>query len=1205
LDPRSDSGSISGSVDGSRSRSDRSRSASDRSSRSRSDRSDGHSSRGSGGSDDGNDEDDLSESEDSEFADVLDESFHSTPAKPLSSATATPATAAAATEKAGPRGRAPAAAWASPTLQAALQTTAGASAAGVGAARRAAAAIDAAAVSSESSDEANESEADASESDARVHADTNDNEDEAADNSGRRARPRTRLRAAAAAAAANGGAGSDADDDADAGASTGAAGGRPTGWLSRAISGIKGVFSWRAGAEYSDAEDEAADNADADAAAEADEGAEANTDDSADVATGARTGSVTQQGSRRASRAGASLPAAAAAAAAETGASLSVSDSFVSSGSGSGSSMTASSMSDRSFDGGDARASAPAVRVSAPAAGTRARASASTALRGSVSGVRVSGSRAGTALANPSVTSVKTEAAAPVARVRASVSASVSSSVAGAAAAAGSARGSRRLDSAAPPTVTEYEAETSAPASASSSFSLFSFFRKPSVVDTAAAPVAALPAAAAAATPAQAAAADGFPSSFYTSSTSASAALAASAAASASARRYDGVPAVADVSRPSFQRACARSRSPPAVGTGGGGGGDGDDSDDLSGDDAEGFISVQPGTTLLDRYYVIDRAGKGTFGTVLDVYDLVRRRRIALKVVRSVRRYLDAAKTEVDIVLRLQLKDPAGESGCVRLVKHFTLDFDRQRHMCIGFEKLGLSLYSFSKRNGHRGFRLCDVRRIAFQLLISLAFCHQEGLVHTDLKPENILLQSSRYGTSVLGEPTHIAALARLRERVGKDEPVGSSRSRSRSHSRSRSSSSRSRDRSDSRSNSSGDGGRNRPDTDEQEQLEREAGTYTPTPLRRQLPAPYRVPLDATVRLIDFGAATFPEHRHTSIIATRQYRPPEVILRLGWGYASDVWSAACILLELFTGELLFATHDDLEHLALMERVLRRALPADMLARAYKESAAGGDAAAGSRSVPSGGNSTSGRSSSSSSSSNSSSSGSGSGGPSYPARDWDETRRRSGSTLRATELVRGDTYGLRWPENAVDAPSYYVVKDALTLHQCVFAGAESTLRPGEALPAFGRTPVPGPLVRAAHAAGLPVGAPAVAAAEAQERRQQQQEREQLALGHSVVAAAAPAGAAPLVSASADAGGSEAAGPAPAAAVRADCVANHHPPVEELTAFYELLDLMLAYDPANRPSAKAALGHRFFAAERVDTPPPKFLWSSAPLPPHRHN
>lgn len=60
-------------------------------------------------------------------------------------------------------------------------------------------------------------------------------------------------------------------------------------------------------------------------------------------------------------------------------------------------------------------------------------------------------------------------------------------------------------------------------------------------------------------------------------------------------------------------------------------------------------------------------------------------------------------------------------------------------------------------------------------------------------------------------------------------------------------------------------------------------------------------------KVIDFGGSTYDNERKASIVNTRQYRAPEVILDLGWSFPSDGWSAGCIAAELYQGELLFAT----------------------------------------------------------------------------------------------------------------------------------------------------------------------------------------------------------------------------------------------------------------------------------------------------------
>jgi dual-specificity kinase len=61
-------------------------------------------------------------------------------------------------------------------------------------------------------------------------------------------------------------------------------------------------------------------------------------------------------------------------------------------------------------------------------------------------------------------------------------------------------------------------------------------------------------------------------------------------------------------------------------------------------------------------------------------------------------------------------------------------------------------------------------------------------------------------------------------------------------------------------------------------------------------------------------------------VSTRHYRAPEVLLGMGWSFPCDVWSVGCILVELYTGEALFQTHDNLEHLAMMEACIGRFPP---------------------------------------------------------------------------------------------------------------------------------------------------------------------------------------------------------------------------------------------------------------------------------------
>ena len=79
------------------------------------------------------------------------------------------------------------------------------------------------------------------------------------------------------------------------------------------------------------------------------------------------------------------------------------------------------------------------------------------------------------------------------------------------------------------------------------------------------------------------------------------------------------------------------------------------------------------------------------------------------------------------------------------------------------------------------------------------------------------------------------------------------------------------------------------------------------------------IPIDTRIKVIDFGGATFEHEKHSTIINTRQYRGPEVTLELGWSFPSDIWSVGCMIAEIYSGDLLFTTHDNLEHLSMMEK----------------------------------------------------------------------------------------------------------------------------------------------------------------------------------------------------------------------------------------------------------------------------------------------
>ncbi|KAI4984629.1 hypothetical protein ZWY2020_017259 [Hordeum vulgare] len=263
-------------------------------------------------------------------------------------------------------------------------------------------------------------------------------------------------------------------------------------------------------------------------------------------------------------------------------------------------------------------------------------------------------------------------------------------------------------------------------------------------------------------------------------------------------------------------------------------------------DDKDGHYVFAVGENLTSRYKIYRKMGEGTFGQVLECWDRERKEMVAIKIVRAVSKYSDAAMIEIDVLQKLARNDATGKH-CVQIRNWF----DYRNHICIVCEKLGPSLYDFLRKTAYRPFPIDLVRELGEQLLESVAFMHGLKLIHTDLKPENILLVSS--------EDAKLA--------------------------------------------------------------ENKDGSFSK-----------KVPKSSAIKLIDFGSTAYGHQDCSYIVSTRHYRAPEVILGHGWSYPCDIWSIGCILVELCSGETLFQTHENLEHLAMMERVLGP-LPRHMLERA--------------------------------------------------------------------------------------------------------------------------------------------------------------------------------------------------------------------------------------------------------------------------------
>lgn len=186
------------------------------------------------------------------------------------------------------------------------------------------------------------------------------------------------------------------------------------------------------------------------------------------------------------------------------------------------------------------------------------------------------------------------------------------------------------------------------------------------------------------------------------------------------------------------------------------------------------------------------------------------------------------------------------------------------------------------------GFSIEDIKIIARQILLGMKFLHEDiNIIHTDLKPENILFENSSY--SVIEDFKKFPS--NVKEKIKTDKEYRRNQSYSKSN------------------------GQNNINNNDYSSNEREFKDIK-----------YKVPKNLKIKIIDFGGATYFKEAHDNVINTRQYRSPEVILGCcNWDEKSDIWSLACIFVELYSGELLFPTHDNYEHLAMMQKITSKIL----------------------------------------------------------------------------------------------------------------------------------------------------------------------------------------------------------------------------------------------------------------------------------------
>lgn len=249
-----------------------------------------------------------------------------------------------------------------------------------------------------------------------------------------------------------------------------------------------------------------------------------------------------------------------------------------------------------------------------------------------------------------------------------------------------------------------------------------------------------------------------------------------------------------------------------------------------------------PDWNLPEQYQLKELLGAGAYGSVCEAWDQKQQRCVAVKRIEGVFQDSEHCKRILrEVAILSHLRHP-NIVQIYDLPKPSRLDgFDV---LYIVMERCDTDLRKVCYNK--RGVSLRQARRLSYSLLLGCRYLHSAGVYHRDLKPANCLVNQD---CSLKICDFNLARSVDQHSNLTVATPSLCSTA---------------------------------------------APTAAPSPTLASASLPERT------AIAQGNHKRFQLHRSlTTNVATRWYRPPEVILQLDYSEAMDVWSAGCIIGELF------------------------------------------------------------------------------------------------------------------------------------------------------------------------------------------------------------------------------------------------------------------------------------------------------------------